>query len=93
MPAGEAGSGAALFAAEALESWPLQYIVLLLVICARVKSQSSFHSSVARLHCSHYCNINIIARLIMRNIRERPPPDPPCGMPYTIYNIGSGNIV
>ena len=35
--------------------WPLQDIVLLLVVCARVNHH---YILPARLHCSHFCNTN-----------------------------------
>ena len=63
--------------APSLSVWPLQYIHLLLGVCARVN-----HPFVTppNLHCPHCCNT--IARLL-RNI---PPPRPPfvCHAPYNI---------
>jgi len=64
--------------------WPLQDIVLLLVVCARVNHH---YILPARLHCPHCCNT--IARLL-GNIR------PPLDLPlvcHTPYNIGNNNIV
>ena len=58
--------------------WPLQDIVLLLVVCGRINRPFILP---ARLHCPHCCNT--IARLL-GNIR--PPPRPPLCMSYTIQN-------
>jgi len=67
-----------------LELWPLQDIVLLRGVCARINHPCIAHS---HLYCPHYCNT--IARLL-RNIRRLS--DPPC-VCHTPYNIGNGNIV
>ena len=64
--------------------WPLQDIVLLLVVCARVNRPFILP---ARLHCPHWCNT--FARLL-GNIR------PALDLPlicHTPYNIGTNNIV
>jgi len=65
--------------------WPLKYLLLLLVVCARINP--SFILS-ARLHCPH-CR-NTIARLL-RNVHP-----PPLDIPFvchTPYNISNNNIV
>ena len=58
------------------DAWPLQDIVLLLVVWARI---NRIFILTARLHCPHCCNT--IARLL-GNMRPRT--WPPLCMPYTI---------
>jgi len=64
--------------------WPLQDILLLRVVCARINRPII---PPAHLHCPHCCNA--IAQLL-GNIR--PPLDLPC-VCHTPFNIGNNNIV
>jgi len=66
--------------------WPLEDIILLLVVCARINR--SFILPV-RLHFPHCCNT--IARLL-GNINIRPALDLPF-VCHTPYNIGNKHIV
>ena len=72
------------FTRTLIPSWPLQDIVLLLVVCARI---NRLFILTAHLHCPHY--FHTIARLL-RNIRRAPDPTFVC---HTPYNIGNGNTV
>jgi len=65
-------------------TWPLQYVALLLVVCAWINRPFILP---ARLHCPH-C-FNTIARLLGI---IRPPPDPSFVW-HTPYNIGNNNVV
>ena len=66
------------------EPWPLQDIILLRVVCARINCRFILP---ARLHCLHCCNT--IAQLL-GSIR---PPLDLLRVCHTPYNIGGNNIV